>query len=235
MKSNSILSLLGVIALVSPAAQAAVFTGTYSFSGTTGDVASLAYNGTAINNLTVGNLTKVGVTTSSSSGNSRASAWPTGATNGSNTFSGTIDLGKYFEFTLSVDSGFTLDLTSISFGLGRSATGPRQWEWRSNVDSYSATIGSYTSTNAGLTNSSGVLTNPDTNSSWTGNVLDLSGSAYQDLTSITFRLYGYNSEASAGTGGLQGNLSFSGDVVPEPSGAAILGSIGIIGLLRRRR
>lgn len=235
MKLKSHLTLLGVISLVSPAAHAAVFAGTFDFSGTTANVASFSYNGTAINNLTVGNLAKVGVTTSSSSGNSRASGWSTGATTGSDTFLGTVDLGKYFEFTLSVDSGFTLDMSSISFGLGRSATGPRQWQWRSNVDSYAATIGSYTSTNSSLTNSGGVLTNPDTNSSWTGNILDLSGSSFQDLSSITFRLYGFNSEATTGTGGLQGNLTFSGDVVPEPSGAAILGSIGILGLLRRRR
>jgi hypothetical protein len=218
----------------SSGAIAAVFSGTFDFAGTTGNVASFAYNGTPIPNVTVGNLDKVGVTTSSSTGNSRASGWPTGATTGSDTFTGTINLGSYFEFTLTADTGYTIDMTSISFGIGRSATGPRQWEWRTSVDTFGSTVGTYTTINAGLTNSSGVLTNPDSNSSWTGNVLDLSGASYKDLSSITLRFYGYNSEAATGTGGLQGNLSFAGEAIPEP-GAALLGSLGMLCLLRRRR
>ena len=231
----SLLSLAVLSAALVSNASAAVFTGTYDFTGTIGNVASFSYNGTSIPGLTVGNLTKVGVTTSSSNGNSRATAWPTGATTGSDTFSGTVDLGKYFEFTLTAGPEITIDMTSITFGIGRSATGPRQWQWRSSVDSYASTISTYTTVNAGITNSGGVLTNPDsTSTSLTGNILDLSGATYDGLSSITLRLYGFNSEASAGTGGLQGNLSFSGGTVPEPA-SALLGSLGILGLLRRRR
>jgi len=51
---------------------ATAFSGTFTFSGTTGHVASFPYNGTAIPDITVGSLDKVGVTTSPSSGNSRA-------------------------------------------------------------------------------------------------------------------------------------------------------------------
>ena len=97
-----------------------------------------------------------------------------------------------------------------------------------------------TTVNAGLTNTAGVLTNPDTNSSWTGNVLDLSGTDYDELTTVTFRLFGFNSEQAGGTGGLQGDLSFAGEVVevtppiPEPS-TALLGLLGTLALLRRRR
>jgi autotransporter-associated beta strand protein len=186
------------------------FDGTYTF-GTNGNVSSFPYNGTPVTGLDVSDLTKNGVTSTSSSGNFRASGWSTGST---------IDTGDYFEFTLTADSGFQLDLTSISFGIGRSATGPVNWEWRSSADGFASTISTYTSLNADLLSNGGVLTAPDLNSSWTGNVLDLSGSPYQDLTTITFRFYGYTTEGAAGTGGFQGPLSFSGVLETSGGGGA---------------
>lgn len=203
------------------------FSGTFTFGGTSGDTASFAYNGPATTGVTVGNLTKVGVATSPSTDNSRASAWPTGATNGSNVFTGALDSGKYFQFSLTADPGKTLDLTSVTFGLGRSGTGPRQWQWRSSVDGYAAALTTYTTVNGGLTQAGGVLTNPDTSSSWTGNVLDLSGAAFDGLAGVTFRLYGLNAESPAGTGGLQGPLSFAGNVVTPASGGG--GPVTVIG------
>jgi len=200
------------------AGPATAFAGTFTF-GSDGNVASFPYNGTAIPDGGVGNLEKVGVNTSSSSDNFRATLWPTGATDGADTFNGAVDLGKYFEFTLTADPGSVLEMTSLTFGVGRSATGPRQWQWRSSVDGFAAAIESYSAVNGGLGLSGGVLTNPDANSSWTGNVLDLSAAAFQGLEEITLRLYGFNAESSAGTGGLQGPLSFAGKV------AAATGSV----------
>lgn len=208
----------------------AAFSGTFTF-GSDGNVASFAYNGSAIPDVTVGNLAKVGVATSSSSGNFRVTGWPSGATSGSNAFTGSFDPGKYFEFTLTADAGKTLDMTALQFGIGRSGTGPRQWQWRSSVDGYAAPITTYATVHAGLAQVGGVLTNPDDNSSWTGNSLDLSGAAFEGLSAVTFRLYGYNTEASTGTGGLQGPLSFSGTVVsPAPgSGGGGGDSVNVIG------
>lgn len=237
MKLRSTLLLsVAFLALNASQADAAAFAGVYTFTGTTGDTASFAYNGTSIDNVVVGNLLKVGVTSSSSTGNSRANTWPTGATSGSDTFTGSVDLGMYFEFSLTAAAGYEIDMGSITFGIGRSAAGPRQWEWRSDTDSYAATIGTYTTVHASLSNTGGVLTNPDANSSWTANVLDVSETSFDGLSAVTFRLYAFNAELASGTGGLQGPLSFSGDVnaVPETS-AALLGSLAMLGLLRRRR
>ena len=208
------------------------FGGTYTFpTSAVGSTAALAgaYNGTVMTGLTPSSVTNSGTTWSASNNNYRAFNWATGATTGSDTFTGSVDLTKYIGFTLAADAGYSFDITSISFGLGRSATGVRQWQWRSSVDNYAAALTDYSNLQAGLTNTSGVLTNTDTNGSWTAK-LNLSGSSFQALTTVTFRLYGYNSEATGGTGGLQTSLTF----VPAPGAIALLGVAGLVGARRRR-
>ncbi|MBU3728070.1 MAG: hypothetical protein FGM37_02325 [Phycisphaerales bacterium] len=233
MSSISMGLAIGALAIVCGAAQAGVTSsGSYSFP--TGISSPHAYNGTAITGLTPGSVTLTGVTFSSSNGNFRAAGWATGATNGSDTFTGSVDLGKYISFTLAADSGYTFDMTSIAFGLGRSGTGVRQWQWRSSADNFANALTDYTALNAGVTHTAGVLQLPDGTTRWTGNTLSTSGSAYQGLTSIEFRLYGFNAEGTAGTGGLQGPLTFTVNVIPAPGALALLGAAGIVGSRRRR-
>ena len=191
--------------------QAQAFTGSFNLSGGGNDVTSFDFNGTPIADLTVSALTKVGITSSSSTGNFRGSNWPLGATNGSDVFTGSVDTSKYIQFTITAAAGKVINLPSINFGIGRSGTGPRQWQWRSSVDNFAAPI-PITTVNAGATEAGGVITVPDANSNWTGNAIQTAGSAYENLSSITFRLYAYNAEATAGTGGLAGNLTFGGSL-----------------------
>jgi MYXO-CTERM domain-containing protein len=229
-----------VIASVATASGASVvpFNGTYTFSASqsSGAQQPQAYNGNAITGLTPGNVAvSAGVTSSNSNNNYRASGWALdGAPVGG--LVGQIDTSKYITFTISANAGFMIDMSTITFGLGRSSTGPRQWQWRSSVDNFSAALTNYTSLNQSLSNTNGVLENPDSNSNWTGNTLTVSGSAFSGLTSVEFRLYGYNSEGVAGTGGLQGPLSFAGSVsvVPAPGAMALLGVAGLLGARRRR-
>jgi hypothetical protein len=188
---------------------AQAFTGTFTFDGSTGNVDSFSYNGTPIPGATISALTKNGVTTSSSTSNFRASNWALGATTGSDVFTGTLDPAMYFEFTITAAPGKVINLPSLVFGLGRSGTGPRQWQWRSSVDGFAAPI-TATALNAGVAQEAGVLTVPDSNSSWTGNEITTSGASYENLSSVTFRLYAYNAESASGTAGLQGPLTFSG-------------------------
>ncbi|MGA1124750.1 MAG: beta strand repeat-containing protein [Chthoniobacterales bacterium] len=192
------------------------FTGTYTF-GSAGNTNAFSYNGSPIPNLTVGDLNKVGVNTSSSSGNFRANGWALDATVG--TLTGIVDLGKYFDFTLTAAAGYTFDMTSFDFGVGRSSTGPRSFEWRSSLDSYGSILSDYTAVNAALDQSlgAGILSyTADATTSATGNVLSLTNSVFTNLSSVTFRFYGYNAETAAGTGGLQGNFTFSGSLIPPP-------------------
>jgi autotransporter-associated beta strand protein len=185
------------------------FTGTYTW-GAIGNTNSFAYNGTDIANLTESAFTKIGITTSSSSGNFRATGFALDPVLGSLT--GTNDPTKYFDFSLTAASGFTLSMTNINFGVGRSGTGPRTFVWGSSVDSFATIITNYT-VPTGVTNNAGVLTIADTTTTFTNIVLDLSGASFQSLTNITFRFYAYNAESGAGTGGFQGPLSFSGSLL----------------------
>jgi len=198
------------------------FTATYTF-GSDGNVASFAYNGTAYTGISFGNIDKVGVTSSSSSGNFRANSWPTGATDGSNSFTGSIDTGKYIGFTISATEGYTFTVNTVTFGIGRSGTGTRQAQWRGSGDTYGTALNAYSILNSVLSNSSGTLTNPDVDGNWTGNILN-PGSNYSNISSAGFRLYLFNAEASGGTAGLQGPITISGTVssavLPAPSSQA---------------
>ena len=184
-------------------AAAAGFTGSFSFAGGGNNVTSFPYNGTGIPNLTVSPLTKVGVTTGSSTGNFRASNWPLNTAPG-------IDAGKYFEFTLTAASGYTFDLADLNFGIGRSATGPVDFEWRSSLDSYAAALSPYTSVGTNTTATGGVLTLTDSSQNRTGQVLDLGGGSFDGISTVTLRFYGSAAELTGGTGGLATSLDFSG-------------------------
>ena len=206
---KNLVVLVSFIVASSGIQAATTFTGTYSFASATGNVSSLAYNGTAIPNVTVGNLLKVGVTTSSNSGNSRATGWTLDPGTTVGDLDGSIGAGNYYEFSLTAASGYTLDMTSFTFGVGRSAAGPRSFQWRSSFDNYATAFSNYTSTNAALSNTSGALSyKTDATTSATGNVLNLS--SLTGLSGVTFRFYGYNSENTGGTGGLEGNFTFAG-------------------------
>lgn len=103
-----------------------------------------------------------------------------------------FDLSDYFEFTLTPNAGFVLNLTSFVYTGQASGTGPTTFTFRSSLDGYSVNIGT---------------------PSATGTAIDLSAPSYQNLTgSITFRFYGYG--ASAGTGTFSINdFTFNGTVV----------------------
>lgn len=184
------------------------FNGVFSFAGSAGDVSSLNYNGVAIPNLTVSPLIKNGVTSSGSSNNSRATGWDTGSTD-NGAAGGNVNLNKYYEFTITTSSGFTISNPTLSFGVGRSGAGPRRFQWRWNVDNYQNPL-LISSANASLNNTSGVLQSTDANSGFTGNVITTTTS---EKTTITFRFYAYGAETAGGTGGLHGDLTFGGTLV----------------------
>lgn len=141
----------------------------------------------------------------------------------------------YIGFTVSANAGYELDLSSISFNyLFTDGTGnPPQnatFSLRSSVDGYAADIASFT------TASVDGNTLPTAGNLGSG-AIDLSAAGYQNLSTITFRLF-------LGDDGINNtnytlrmdelNLQGTASAVPEPSTAfLIFGSIGALLLIRR--
>ncbi len=149
------------------------------------------------------------------SGRFSFTGWPLGATNSSNVFSGSINMGQYYEVTLTPQMYYSLQLDSISFTQQRSGTGIRRYSVRSSVDGFGANLPA-------------VIDPPNANLSVIGSdtfqVVDLgttmaeNGSknilsdltAYSSITSaVTFRFYAWNAEGSSGTFSID-NVKLSG-------------------------
>ncbi|MBG9377236.1 hypothetical protein I5907_13425 [Panacibacter sp. DH6] len=109
-----------------------------------------------------------------------------------------IDLTKYFSFTLTPSAGYEMGLNDLIINLQTSSTGPLSFSLRSSLDGYTTDIGTFTNAGGSTTNFS----------------IDLTATLFQDLTApVSFRLYGWN--ASGTTGGCSINdFEFNGYVVP---------------------
>ncbi len=97
-----------------------------------------------------------------------------------------LDINDYFEFSLTPNSGRSINFISFVFTLQSSGTGPQSPNivLRSSVDGFTANIASLTTALG-----PGSL-----------NTIDLSPAAYQNITTaITFRIYGWAASAAGGT------------------------------------
>ena len=210
-------NLLSTIALVSAAlmANAQSFTGMYPFTSVSTSTAT-GNTGTTdptpvptATGITFGSFTAVGTPSSTSAGGVFAfSGWTTGATNANDTYSAmtqTVDLTKYYDVSLTPQVGYEVSLTSITFNMNRSGTGPRTFVWRSNKDGFAAnlTTSAGTNTNISVQASDVFLWSVDSytsNAQQKGLTVNLSGANFtSQTTAYNFRLYPYNSEAAGGT------------------------------------
>ena len=172
------------------------FTNVTMASGTTDPTAVPTATG-----VTFGSFSSVGVSANPNAA-SRFSftSWDTGAVNGSDVFSGSLNTAKYYQVTITPQAGYQIDINSISFTLQRSGTGVRQYALRSSLDYTTNLPASISPANANLsvvaTNVFQVLdTSTGANA---GNLISL-GASYDVITSpITFRFYGWNAEAAGG-------------------------------------
>ena len=167
-------------------------------------------------NINFGAFTANGVSTNpSAAARFSFTGWPTGATNGSEDFTGNLNTAKYFEVTITPSAGFQLDLVSLSFILQRSATGVRQWAVRSSLDHFTTNLKVALETaNNNLLIQPGSLfqiTDRALTGPQTGCALVLGDEFKQIKTAISFRFYGLNAESFAGTFSLN-NVTITGTV-----------------------
>lgn len=157
-----------------------------------------------------------------------------------------FNAGLYFQFVLTPDAGYQLDLNAITldFGASRGGGAPNSFTsnllLRSSVDGYANDIAS-TPTPVTITNTTSTLT-------WlTGVSFDLSGPAYDNVSApLTFRMYIFDNsqkleEADKTANGMitrLDNITVDGavSVIPEPGTLALLLiGLGSAVLLRRKR
>jgi len=212
-----IFGILAIGLLSSAIARAEIIAG-WDMTGETGSQASSSPDSNAVN-ITAGSLTRgSGLTVSTAADSISSSGWTMGTG---------IDANDYYQFGFTVAGGYAVDLTSVNFSERRSATGIRTWELRSSVDSYAAAI-----TTVGVPD--------DTNTRQQS--VTLPTATFSDLAgAVTFRVYGYNSEAGTGTWRLADYttdtmITIRGSVVPEPASAGLLLAAGVgFGFRRLRR
>lgn len=165
------------------------------------------------------------------SGRFSFAGWPTGATSGSDVFSGSLQTGQYYQVTITPNAGFSLSVSSISFTIQRSGTGIRQYAVRSSADGYSANLPASVSGNANLSVVSGNIfqVSDASTAANAGSSISLS-SGHTDVTGpLTFRFYGFNAEGSAGTFSID-NVNIIGSVAAAGSTPVISLSSNLLAL-----
>jgi len=159
-------------------------------------------------NTSEGNIALVGLPNSSfdAVNGNPAPALRLSATDLNNVF----NAGKYFQFTVTGLSGATLNLTSLTFDTASSdAARTGHWAVRSTFD-LNTDLGTGTISGTGFTGSS----------------VDLSGAAFQGITAVTFRVYGWDDSPSPDL--LFDNVVLNGTVVPVPEPINV--ALGVFGL-----
>ncbi|GAA3632462.1 T9SS type A sorting domain-containing protein [Flavivirga jejuensis] len=106
--------------------------------------------------------------------------------------SGSIDLTAYFEFTITPNSGYEIDFSNFVYTSQRSNTSISNFAFRSSIDGYTSDIGTPL---------------------FNGATIDLSDTAYQNITSaITFRFYAWGAGDANNTFSIN-SFTFNGTVV----------------------
>ncbi len=200
---------------------AQVFSCTYGFPEVTTNTGMTDPSQTpTVNGLQLSSFTSQGTSLNpSASARFSFTGWPLGSVDGDDNygnFLGQLSPTVYYEVSVSVDPGYTLNLNSLSFDVRRSGTGIRTYCVRSSLDNYTTNLAASTGTNSKLEiiptdiffwKYDSISTNNDQK----GSRIDFS-SVFSAITgSLTFRFYAWNSEANGGSFSLD-NVNFKGEL-----------------------
>jgi PKD repeat protein len=214
-----------VLPLMTDATQTAYKFASVNNTTGTSDPSTLPYVGDSvwtatgmIPSLVFGPFTANGVSAQpETTGSFGFSGWGTGATDQNNTYAnmtGAINTNQYYEFTLSNDSTQLLSLTGITLDVQRSTHGPRCFAIRSSVNNFSSNLAAViTPANPALTVQSGnvLFFATDVSTNQVGSKINLSGPGFNDINdgNVTFRIYAWNAESTAGNFAVD-NVNFTG-------------------------
>jgi hypothetical protein len=139
--------------------------------------------------------------------------WDLGAVNGSDAFTGAINLNKYYEVIITPQTNYIVDLDSIAFTLQRSGTGIRQYSVRSSVDGFASNLPAKiypASANLKIVSGNIFQVEDVSTTANEGSKIVLSAAAFKGITSaVTIRFYGFNAEATGGSFSID-NVEFFG-------------------------
>lgn len=151
-------------------------------------------------------------------------------TNGNNVVS-TVEAEDYWSFTVTTTVGTLLNLDSLTFRYGGSTDITSNIFVRSSADGFT--------NNLAFSTSDTVLTYTvpgGTTGSFAPDPTSIPLPGHQNLSAITFRIYGYDTTSSANTSGVRlDDVILNGTVIPEPSTLLTLTTASLLLLPCRRR
>lgn len=146
--------------------------------------------------------------------------WDLGAINGSDVFTGAINLNKYYEVIITPQINYIVNLDSISFTLQRSGTGIRQYSVRSSVDGFASNLPAKifpSSSNLEVIADDIFQVKDATTSANNGSKVVLSAAGFKNITTpVIIRFYGFNAEQSGGSFSID-NVTFYGTSEISPT------------------
>ena len=136
--------------------------------------------------------------------------WDTGAVNGDTSYlalTGSINTGKYYEFTVRPTLQRIMSLSGITFKIQRNATGPRTYAVRSSKNNFASNLSAILSpvdpgSRLRVEGGNTFFIKEDTTSLQSGSKITLGSTYTNDTGTVTFRIYGFNAEDSTGTFGI---------------------------------
>ena len=157
--------------------------------------------------ITCGSFVAVGASTATAANGVFAfNAWGIGATNNNDiAFTGSLSPTQYYQVSITPNVSYSVTLTSITFHMLRSGTGPRHWAMRSNKDGYTANLPAAVVSNTNLATVPGSIffwsvDTYTTNAQQKGCTVNLAGPNFLNQTTpYVFRMYAWDAESGAGT------------------------------------